>query len=54
MMRGCIQGATANSPRTICDNIPQILLRVPVNVNGNSVNIIGLLNPAFGNTAENS
>ncbi|WP_443068819.1 chaplin family protein [Streptomyces sp. NBC_01361] len=32
----------------------QVLVQVPVNATGNSVNVIGLLNPTFGNASENS
>ncbi|ESU46058.1 hypothetical protein P376_5962 [Streptomyces sp. HCCB10043] len=28
-------------------------MHVPVNVCGNTINVIGLLNPAFGNTCAN-
>ncbi|MGX1120505.1 hypothetical protein RKD37_005868 [Streptomyces ambofaciens] len=28
-------------------------MHVPVNVCGNSINVVGLLNPAFGNKCEN-
>lgn len=30
-------------------NLVQVPVHVPVNVVGNTVNVIGLLNPAFGN-----
>lgn len=30
-------------------NLAQVPVHVPVNVVGNTVNVIGLLNPAFGN-----
>ncbi|HEY3483437.1 MAG TPA: chaplin, partial [Streptomyces sp.] len=31
----------------------QVPVHVPVNVCGNTVNVIGLLNPAFGNQCQN-
>ncbi|WP_189150121.1 chaplin family protein [Streptomyces lacrimifluminis] len=34
-------------------NLGQIPVHVPVNVVGDGVNVIGLLNPAFGNTGVN-
>ncbi|KAF3909612.1 hypothetical protein AA313_de0206598 [Arthrobotrys entomopaga] len=34
----------------ISGNILQVPVHVPVNVCGNSIDVIGLLNPAFGNT----
>ncbi|WP_437971840.1 chaplin [Sorangium sp. So ce260] len=43
----------SNSPGFISGNVVQVPLNVPINVCGNSVNIVGLLNPTFGNTCEN-
>ncbi|MFI0982654.1 chaplin [Streptomyces sp. NPDC021093] len=42
-----------NSPGVISGNNIQVPVHVPVNVCGNSVNLIALLNPAFGNTCVN-
>ncbi|ATL27870.1 MULTISPECIES: chaplin [Streptomyces] len=47
------QGASSNSPGVISGNTAQVPVHVPVNVCGNSVNVIGLLNPAFGNQCAN-
>ncbi|MEU6124511.1 chaplin [Streptomyces sp. NPDC047123] len=47
------QGAATNSPGVISGNSVQAPIHVPVNVCGNSVNVIGLLNPAFGNQCAN-
>ncbi|MFI1681886.1 MULTISPECIES: chaplin [unclassified Streptomyces] len=47
------QGAATNSPGVISGNNAQVPIHVPVNVCGNSVNVIGLLNPAFGNQCAN-
>ncbi|GAA3197379.1 MULTISPECIES: chaplin [Streptomyces] len=47
------QGASVGSPGVVSGNVIQIPLHVPVNVCGNTVNLIGLLNPAFGNTCIN-
>ncbi|GAA1350566.1 chaplin [Streptomyces beijiangensis] len=47
-------GAATNSPGVLSGNLGQVPVHVPVNVSGNSANVIGLLNPAFGNTASNS
>ncbi|MET8687277.1 chaplin [Streptomyces atriruber] len=47
------QGAATNSPGVISGNNVQAPIHVPVNVCGNSVNVIGLLNPAFGNQCAN-
>uniref|UniRef100_J2JUZ1 Chaplin domain-containing protein n=1 Tax=Streptomyces auratus AGR0001 TaxID=1160718 RepID=J2JUZ1_9ACTN len=34
-------------------NAIQVPIHIPINVCGNTVNIVGLLNPAFGNTCIN-
>jgi hypothetical protein len=46
-------GAAVKSPGVVSGNLVQAPIHIPVNVVGNSVNVIGLLNPAFGNTGEN-
>ncbi|MYW63787.1 DUF320 domain-containing protein [Streptomyces sp. SID8379] len=48
------QGAATDSPGVISGNAVQVPVHVPVNVCGNTVNVIGLLNPAFGNSCANS
>jgi hypothetical protein len=48
------QGAATNSPGVISGNAVQVPIHIPVNACGNTVDIIGLLNPAFGNTCVNS
>ncbi|WP_327179544.1 chaplin [Streptomyces sp. NBC_01335] len=47
------QGAAFGSPGVLSGNVVQIPIHIPVNVCGNSLNIIGLLNPSFGNTCVN-
>lgn len=47
------QGAATNSPGVISGNAVQVPVHVPVNACGNTVDVIGLLNPAFGNTCAN-
>ncbi|MEU9256145.1 chaplin [Streptomyces sp. NPDC048270] len=47
-------GAAIGSPGVASGNAVQVPVHVPVNVCGNSVNVIGLLNPAFGNTCVNA
>ncbi|MFD3658578.1 chaplin family protein [Streptomyces sp. 24-1644] len=42
-------GTAVNSPGVGSGNVVQVPVHVPVNVVGNTVNVIGLLNPAFGN-----
>ncbi|MER5310433.1 chaplin ChpH [Streptomyces sp. NPDC002773] len=48
------QGAAIASPGIISGNVVQVPVHVPVNVCGNTVNLVGLLNPAFGNTCINA
>ncbi|BBC95930.1 chaplin [Streptomyces griseofuscus] len=43
----------ANSPGVLSGNVIQIPVHVPINLCGDSVDVIGLLNPAFGNTCAN-
>ncbi|KPI17698.1 protein of unknown function DUF320 [Actinobacteria bacterium OK074] len=47
------QGTAVESPGVISGNVIQVPVNVPVNVCGNTINVIGLLNPAFGNTCVN-
>ncbi|MGX1129607.1 hypothetical protein RKD49_001797 [Streptomyces glaucescens] len=46
-------GKAEHSPGVISGNLVQAPVHVPVNVVGNSVNVIGVLNPAFGNLGVN-
>lgn len=41
------------SPGVLSGNVVQVPIHIPVNVCGNTVNVIGLLNPAFGNACIN-
>ncbi|AXG77040.1 chaplin ChpH [Streptomyces paludis] len=45
--------AAVGSPGVLSGNVIQVPIHLPVNVCGNSINVIGLLNPAFGNTCIN-
>ncbi|PAZ12801.1 chaplin [Streptomyces sp. SA15] len=47
------QGAAVHSPGVLSGNVVQAPVHIPVNVCGNTVSVIGLLNPAFGNTCIN-
>ncbi|MFJ2777520.1 chaplin [Kitasatospora sp. NPDC087315] len=47
------EGVAAGSPGVLSGNQIQIPVHVPVNLCGNSIDIIGLLNPAFGNHCAN-
>ncbi|MFF7300730.1 chaplin family protein [Streptomyces sp. NPDC008265] len=48
------QGLTAGSPGVLSGNLIQVPIHIPVNACGNTVSIIGLLNPSFGNTCINA
>ncbi|MEU9094003.1 chaplin [Streptomyces sp. NPDC048428] len=47
------EGAAVHSPGVLSGNVIQAPIHIPVNVCGNTVNVIGLLNPAFGNFCVN-
>ncbi|MHC5908674.1 chaplin, partial [Streptomyces sp. S6] len=47
-------GRTHDSPGVLSGNGIQLPVHLPVNVSGNSVNVVGALNPAFGNEAVNT
>ncbi|MEU1853578.1 chaplin [Streptomyces sp. NPDC019990] len=46
-------GSAADSPGVVSGNSVQVPVHVPVNVCGNTVNVVGLLNPAAGNSCAN-
>ncbi|MEV6836598.1 chaplin [Streptomyces sp. NPDC051133] len=48
------EGSAAGSPGLISGNGVQLPVHVPVNVCGNTVNVVGLLNPAAGNACANT
>ncbi|MGP3972027.1 chaplin [Streptomyces sp. 6N223] len=43
-------GSATTSPGVGSGNTVQAPVHIPVNITGNSVNVVGVLNPAFGNT----
>ncbi|MER8237473.1 chaplin [Streptomyces sp. NPDC094049] len=47
-------GAAVGSPGVLSGNLVQVPVHVPVNACGNSVSVLGLLNPTFGNTCVNA
>ncbi|SOD61546.1 Small secreted domain [Streptomyces zhaozhouensis] len=47
-------GAAVASPGVISGNNIQVPVHVPINLCGNTVNIVALLNPTFGNTCVNA
>ncbi|MGV9316211.1 chaplin [Streptomyces sp. NPDC003691] len=46
-------GTAVNSPGVGSGNLVQVPVHIPVNATGNSVNVIGVLNPVFGNHSHN-
>ncbi|MFE6102538.1 chaplin [Streptomyces laurentii] len=46
-------GVASGSPGVASGNNVQVPVHVPVNLCGNTVNVVGLLNPAMGNTCVN-
>ncbi|WP_373301696.1 chaplin [Streptomyces goshikiensis] len=48
------QGVAAGSPGVGSGNLIQVPIHIPVNACGNTVSVIGLLNPSFGNTCVNT
>ncbi|MFI1032762.1 chaplin [Streptomyces sp. NPDC020951] len=47
------QGVTQDSPGVVSGNGLQLPVHLPVNASGNSVNVVGIANPAFGNESAN-
>ncbi|WP_030693228.1 chaplin [Streptomyces globisporus] len=48
------EAAAVKSPGVLSGNIVQAPVHVPINLCGNTVSVIGALNPAFGNTCINA
>ncbi|MFE9607211.1 chaplin [Streptomyces sp. NPDC006012] len=46
-------GAAAHSPGVLSGNVVEAPVHVPLNLCGDTVDIIALLNPAFGGTCAN-
>ena len=47
------QGAAVQSPGALSGNVVQVPVDVPVNACGDTIDVIGLLNPALGDTCAN-
>lgn len=47
------QGAAVGSPGVLSGNAVAVPVQVPVNACGNTVDVVGLLNPVFGNNCAN-
>lgn len=48
------EGVATKSPGVLSGNVVQAPIHVPINFVGNSGNLFGLLNPAFGNKGTNN
>ena len=48
------KGAAVKSPGVISGNNIQVPVSIPINLCGNTINIIAAVNPAFGNTCINA
>ncbi|MFJ2777238.1 MULTISPECIES: chaplin [unclassified Kitasatospora] len=46
-------GVAAGSPGVVSGNQIQVPVHIPVNLCGNTIDVIGVLNPAFGNHCAN-
>lgn len=47
------EGAAVGSPGVLSGNAIQVPVHVPINLCGNTINALALLNPAFGSTCPN-
>lgn len=47
------EAAAIGSPGVLSGNVVQVPIHAPINVCGNTVSVIGALNPAVGNFCEN-
>ncbi|MFI2640220.1 chaplin [Streptomyces sp. NPDC018610] len=47
------EAVAANSPGVASGNVVQVPVHAPINVCGNTVNVVGALNPAIGNFCSN-
>lgn len=47
-------GLAFGSPGVLSGNVIQVPIHIPINACGNSIGLISVLNPAFGNACVNS
>ncbi|MFI8518473.1 chaplin [Streptomyces sp. NPDC085481] len=47
------EGAAVKSPGVLSGNVVQVPVHIPINLCGNTVSVIGALNPTFGNNCAN-
>ncbi|MFJ9679189.1 chaplin [Streptomyces sp. NPDC101194] len=48
------ESSVTNSPGVLSGNNVQVPVHIPLNVCGNTISVIGLLNPAFGSNCANT
>ncbi|MFB7665794.1 chaplin [Kitasatospora sp. NPDC056138] len=53
MASASAEGVAANSPGVLSGNLVQVPIHIPINLCGNSIGVVGVLNPAFGNSCAN-
>ncbi|RSS85957.1 chaplin [Streptomyces sp. WAC05292] len=53
MADSAAEGQAVGSPGVASGNLAQVPVHVPINLCGNTVNVIAALNPVFGNTCVN-
>lgn len=51
--RATTEGTAHDSPGILSGDLVQVPVHVPVNISGNSANLVGALNPVFGNESSN-
>ncbi|MEV6840602.1 chaplin [Streptomyces sp. NPDC051133] len=51
---GPTTGTASNSPGVISGNVIQVPIHIPLNVCGDTIDLIGLLNPAGASSCDNS
>ncbi|KUJ67240.1 hypothetical protein ACZ90_29595 [Streptomyces albus subsp. albus] len=47
------KGVAIGSPGILSGNVVQVPINIPINICGNSIHVVGILNPAFGNVCIN-
>jgi hypothetical protein len=48
------KGAAVGSPGVVSGNNIQVPVHIPINLCGNSLDVVGILNPTFGNVCVNA
>lgn len=48
------EAAAIGSPGVLSGNVVQVPINIPINICGNSINVLALLNPNFGNVCVNA